>query len=198
MFLNQQIQVILPVFCLTQSMWMFKKLRSVCELANATLPVTEHELSHPALSELVSTVNVCKPGKTPESTVFEPANLRMRLSHGDSLIHKPNIHEANLPVFCTPQRQSLQLYKWVFFSKATPVPSPLPVPALRVAMVQHILHPHCPAHPVPAKHPEPLAPAGPTVGLQTSSVAAAGPVLVHLRHLYLKVTGCSQSVIKLR
>lgn len=94
---------------------MFKKLRSVCELANATLPVTEHELSHPALSELVSTVNVCKPGKTPESTVFESANLRMRLSHGDSLIHKPNIHEANLPVFCTPQRQSLQLYKCFFF-----------------------------------------------------------------------------------
>lgn len=98
-------------------MWMFKKLRSVCELANATLPVTEHELSHPALSELVSTVNVCKPGKTPESTVFESANLRMRLSHGDSLIHKPNIHEANLPLFCTPQRQSLQLYKCFFFLK---------------------------------------------------------------------------------
>lgn len=135
-FLNQQIQVILPVFCLTQTMWMFKKLHRVCELANATLPVTEPELSHPVLSELVSTVNVCKPGKTP---VFDPADLRMRLSHGDSLIHKLNIHEANLPVFRTPQRQSLQLHKCFVFSKATPVPSPLPVPALRVAMVLHIL-----------------------------------------------------------
>lgn len=143
-------------------MWMFKKLRSVCELANATLPVTEHELSHSVLSELVSTVNVCKPGKTPESTVFEPANLRMRLSHGDSLIHKPNIYEANLNLnlnlcFALHRGKACNCIS-VFFSKATPVPSPLPVPALRVAMVQHILHPHCPAHPVPAKHSVPLAP----------------------------------------